>query len=148
MMENSDDLDELDKVARNLFGSGSVKTITLQTPDGYYFEISEAKYYEAAKGDKNPITQIFNVTSNAMATAKSSLTVSQEIQNIIQGLEDSNLSSKKFSEAKKNLEQLESELNKPKPNEKVIRRIMRWASNFDLELALRIAILVRELLSV
>jgi len=146
-MENYNDAEELDKVARSLFKNGDIKHITLSTPGGYHFEISEEKYFEAAKGNQNPITQIFNITSTAIATAKSSLTVSQEIQNIIQDLDNSGLSSKEFSEAKKNLEILESELNKPKPDEKLIRRIMRWASNFNLALALRIAILIRELLS-
>lgn len=147
-MEDYNDAEELDKVARNIFRRAEVKSITLSTPGGYRFEISEEKYFEAAKGNKNPITQIINVTSTAMATAKSSLTVSQEIQNIIQDLENSGLSPKKFSEVKNNLETLETELNKPKPNEKTIRRIMRWASDFNLALAIRIAILIRELLSI
>ncbi len=147
-MTHSDDLDELDRVVKNLSREGNLKSITVNTPSGYVVEISEVKYQEAAKDNRNPITQIINVTSKATSIAESSSSVSQEIKNIIRQLEDSNLSPRKLSEAKKNLNQLENELDKPSPDEKVIRRIMRWASNFNLELALRIAVLVSELLSV
>ena len=143
-MAYSDDLDKLDKVARNLLRRGSLKSITVCTPSGYFVEISEAKYHEAAKGGQNPITQIFNVTANATATAKSSLSVSQGIQNIMRDLEKYNLAPERLPEARRKLNTLESELDKPNPSEKVIRKIMRWASNFGLELSLRIAVLVAE----
>ena len=51
-------------------------------------------------------------------------------------LEKSGLELRKLAEAKRNLSRLETELDKPNPNESVIRKIMRWASNFDLKLAL------------
>jgi len=143
-MAYSDELDELDKVARNLLREGSLKSITVYTPNGYFVERSEEKYHEAAKSGQNPITQIFNVTSSATTIVKSSLSVSQEIQNIVHDLEKSDLAPKKLSEARRNLNRLGSELDKSNPNEKVISKIMRWASNFDLELALRIAVPIAE----
>jgi len=145
-MSNSEDkklLSELDEIAKTLTHDGIVENLTVPTGD-YLVTITSKKYREIAKTGQNPITQIVNVTSSATARAKSSLSVSQEIQNIIHGLEESNLESKKLSEARRKLKALESELDKPDPSEKVIRRIMRWASNFGLELSLRIAVLVAE----
>ncbi len=141
-MVYSDELGKLDKVARNLFRGGNLKSLTVCTHSGYFVEISEAKYYEAVKSGQNPITQIYNVT--ATATATSSLSLSQEIQNIIRSLEESNMGSKKLSGAKRRLNTLKSELNKPNPNEKVIKKIIRWASDFSLELFLRLAVLIAE----
>lgn len=142
MSYSEKDMEKLDKIARNLCGRRSVKYLLVSTPSGYIVEISEEKYRQAVKAGQNPITQIFNITANATAT--SSLSLSQEIQKILHYLEDSNVDPKKLSEAGRKLNTLESELDKPNPNEKVIRKIMRWASNFGLELSLRIAVLIAE----
>ena len=142
-MGYSDDFDELDKVVKNLFKRGNIISVTVCTPT-YSVEVSKAKYLEAAKGDKNTITQIFNITSNATATANASVSLSQQFQSVIRYLGDSNIGDKKLSEAKKNLGKLEYELHKPNPNEKVIRKVMHWASNFGLEVSLRIAVLIAE----
>jgi len=141
-MSYSNELKKLDEIAKTLSHEGSVRNLTVFTPSGYIVEITEEKYRQVVKGGKNPITQIFNVT--ATATATSSLSVSQEIQKILHSLEDSNVESKKLPEARRKLNTLEKELDKPNPSEKVIRKIMRWASNFGLELSLRIAVLVAE----
>jgi len=141
-MPYSDELKKLDAIAKTLSGGGSLKNLKVFTPSGYIVEITEEKYLEAVKSGQNPIRQIFNITANATAT--SSLSVSQEIQNILQRLENSNVPAKKLSEARGKLNTLETELDKPNPNEKVIKKIMRWASNFSLELFLRIAVLMAE----
>jgi len=142
-MSNSEELlRNLDEIVKTLTRGGIVTNLTVPAPSDYFVEITHKKYREVAKGGQNPITLIFNVT--AAATATSSLSVSQKIQNIIYGLEGANIGSKKLSEARRKLKTLESELDKPDPSEKVIRKIMRWASNFGLELSLRIAAIVAE----
>ena len=147
-MPNSKEIQrKLDEVVKTLTHDGIVQNLEVPALNDYLVKITHEKYHELVKTGQNPITQIFNVTSTATATAKSSLSVSQEIQNIIRDLEKSGLSPERLSEAKSKLNTLGSELDKPDPSEKVIRKIMRWASNFNLELALRIAVLVRELLS-
>jgi len=143
-MMYSDEQKELDKIANKLTQGGSVKNLTVPTPSGFIVEITVEKYHELIKSGQNPITQIFNITTNAAATAKSSLSVSQEIQNIMRDLEKYNLGPERLPEARKKLNTLESELDKPNPREKVIRGIMRWASKFGLELSLRIAVLIAE----
>jgi len=141
-MSYSDEIKKLDRIAKTLSHNSSVKNLTIFTPSGYIVEITEEKYREAVQGGQNPITQILNVT--ATATAKSSFSVPQEIQKILRLLEDSSVSPRKLSEAKKYLSTLGSELDKPNPDEKVIRRIVRWASKFGLELSLRIGVIVAE----
>ena len=84
------------------------------------------------KNLEHHVTVIIKATANAT-----------EIQ-IIHALEESTAGCKKASEAKRKLNTLESELSKPNPNEKVIRKIMRWASGFGLQLFLRLAVLVAE----
>lgn len=144
-MSNSEELlKNLDEIVKTLTHDGIVENLTVPTPSDYFVEITHKKYREVVKGGQNPITQIFNVTSSATARAKSSLSVSQEIQNIIRDLEKSNLDPKRLPEVRNKLNTLEKELDKPNPSEKVIRKIMRWASNFSLELSLRIAVLVAE----
>ena len=141
-MTYSDELKQLDEIVKRLSREGNVKNITVGTPSGYVVDISEEKYRKAFGGSQYPVTQIVNVTASAMAA--SSLTLSQEIRHIVQILEDFNISSKKLSEAKRRIYTLESELNKSKPSEKVIKKVMRWASDFSLELFLRLAVLVAE----
>ena len=68
----------------------------------------------------------------------------KKIQNIIHDVEKSGVNPKKISEAKTQLGILESELNKPDPDEKVIKKVVRWASNFSLELFLKLAPIVAE----
>ena len=142
-MSNSEELlKNLDEIVKTLTRGGIVANLTVPAPSDYFVEITHKKYREVARTGQNPITQIFHVT--ASATATSSLSVSQEIQNILQRLENSNVPAKKLSEARGKLNTLETELDKPNPNEKVIKKIMRWASNFSLELFLRIAVLMAE----
>ncbi len=142
-MSNSEELlKNLDGIVKILTRGGIVANLTVPTPSDYFVEITHKKYREVAKGGQNPITQIFNFT--ATATATSSLSVSQKIQDIIHDLEKSDLDSKKLPEARRKLKTLESELNKPNPSEKVMRKIMRWASDFGLELSLRIATIIAE----
>ena len=142
-MSNSEELlNNLDEIVKTLTRGGTIANLTVPTPSDYFVEITHKKYREVAKGGQNPITQIFNAT--ASATATSSLSVSQEIQKVIHDLEKSDVDSRKLSEARRKLNTLESELDKPNPSEKVIRKIMRWASNFGLELSLRIAAIVAE----
>ena len=146
-MSNSEDkklLRKLDKIAKTLTHDGIVENLTVPTPSDYLVTITSKKYREIVKTGQNPITQIVNVTSSATARAKSSLSVSQEIQNIMRDLEKSNLDPKRLPEVRNKLNTLEKELDKPNPSEKVIRKIMRWASNFGLELSLRIAVLIAE----
>ncbi len=134
--------EQLDKIAKYLSYDGMVQYLEVPTRSGYLFKISDEKYRQAVEAGQNPIKQIFNITANATAT--SSVSVSQKIQNIIHGLEESNVDPKKLSEARSKLDTLESELNKPNPSEKVIKKVIRWASNFSLELFLRLAVLVAE----
>ena len=142
-MSNSEELlKNLDEIVKTLTRDGIVANLTVPTPSDYFVEITHKKYREVVKGGQNPITQIFDVT--ATATATSSLSVSQEIQKILHSLEDSHLDPKKLSEARRKLNTLESELDNPNPSEKVIRKIMRWATSFGLELSLRIAVLIAE----
>ena len=141
-MSDSDELRQLDEIARRLFGRGSVKNISVTTRSGYTVQISSEKYCEMVKGSQNPITLIVNATANA--TAMSSVSLSQKIQNIICDVEKSGVNPKKFAEAKTKLNTLESELAKPNPDEKVIKKVMRWASNFSLELFLKLAPIVAE----
>ena len=84
------------------------------------------------KNLEHHITVIINATANAT-----------EIQ-IIHALEESTAGSKKLSETKRKLKTLESELSKPNPSEKVIRKVMRCTSGFGLQLFLRLAVLVAE----
>ncbi len=142
MLNHEEEIAKLDKIARNLTGEGTIKSLKVPTPSGYDVEITVQKYCQLVEAGQNPITHIFNLT--ATATATSSLTVSQKIESIIHDLEKSNFDSKKLPEARRKLKTLESELDKPNPSEKVIRKIMRWASNFGLELSLRIAVIVAE----
>jgi len=139
---SDEELKKLDVIARNLTGKGKIKYLTIPTPSGLVVEITEEKYREVARTGRNPITQIVNVTSTATAT--SSLSVSQKIQEVIHDLEKSNVSSRKLSAARGKLNTLENELGKPNPSEKVIRKIMRWASDFSLELFLRLAAIIAE----
>ncbi len=142
-MSNSEELkQQLDEIVKTLTRGGIITNLTVPTPNDYFVEITHKKYREVAKAGQNPITQIFNVTATANAT--SSLSVSQEIQKILHHLEDSSVDPQNLSEARRKLDTLESELDKPNPSEKVLRKIMRWASNFGLELSLRIAVLVAE----
>ena len=141
-MSYSDELRQLDEIAKRIFSTGSVKNISVTTCSGYTVQISAEKYCEIVKGGQNPITLIVNATANATAT--SSVSVSRKIQNIIHDVEKSGVNPKKLSEAKTKLSTLESELNKPDPDEKVIKKVMRWASNFSLELFLRLAPIVAE----
>lgn len=142
-MSNSEELlKNLNEIVKTLTRGGIVANLTVPTPSDYFVEITHKKYREVAKGGQNPITQIFNFT--ATATATSSLSASQKIQDIIHDLEKSDLDSKKLPEARRKLKTLESELDKPNPSEKVMRKIMRWASDFGLELSLRIATIIAE----
>ena len=142
-MSNSEELlKNLDEIVKTLTRGGIVANLTVPTPSDYFVEITHKKYREVAKAGQNPITQIFNLTANATAT--SSLSVSQEIQKILHYLEDSNVGPSKLSDARRKMNTLESELDKPNPSEKVIRKIMRWASSFGLELTLRIAAIIAE----
>ena len=142
---SDEEIKELDKVARDLIGWGNIKSLTVPTPSGLTVEITEEKYRQLAKGGQNPINVIINTTANASAT--SSLSLSQNFQNILDDLESSNLEPRKLSEAKRKLDNLETELKKQSPNEKTIKKILRWASNFDLALYLRIATVIAELIS-
>jgi len=147
-MWSPEDLRYLEKIAKFAPKLGDVKSFTINTPRNpsnpiaYSIKISYETYRETVKTSQHPITLIVNNT--ASATAKSSVSVSQEIQNIIRDLEKSNLDPKRLPEAKSNLSTLESELDKPNPSEKVIKKVMRWASDFGLELFLRLAVLVAE----
>lgn len=144
MPYSKEEIEELDKVAKKIMGEGELKSITVPTPSGLIVEITEEKYHQLDKGGQNPINLIINTTANATAT--SSLSLSQNFQNILHDLEASNLEPSKLSEAKRKLDNLETELKKQSPNENVIKKILRWASNFDLALYLRIATAIAELI--
>ena len=145
MPYSKEDIEELDRVLKRIMGEGELKSLTVPTPSGFIVEITEEKYLQVLKAGQNPLAQIFNISANAAAT--SSLSLSQKFQNILRDLETFNLEPSKLSEAKENLNKLETELNKSSPNENVIKRILRWASNLDLSLYLRIAIVIAELTS-
>ncbi len=145
MPYSKEEIEELDKVAKKIMGGGELKSITVPTPSGLIVEITEEKYRQLAKGGQNPINLIINTTANAIAT--SSLSLSQNFQNILHDLEASNLEPRKLSEAKRKLNNLETELKKQSPNENAIKKILRWALNFDLALYLRIATVIAELIS-
>jgi len=144
MLNHEEEIAKLDKIARNLTGEGTIKSLKVPTPSGYDVEITVQQYRQLVEAGQNPITHIFNITSSATATAKSTLSGSLEIQNIMRGLEKSGLHNERLSRTKRNLDALADELNKPNPNEKVLRRVLNWASKFSFELFLRIAILVAE----
>ncbi len=145
MPYSKEEIEELDKVAKKIMGKGELKSITVPTPSGLIVEITEEKYRQLDKGSQSPINLIINTTANATAT--SSLSLSQNFQNILHDLEASNLEPSKLSEVKRKLDNLETELKKQSPNENVIKKILRWASNFDLALYLRIATVIAELIS-
>ena len=145
MPYSKEEIEELDKVVKKIMGEGELKSITVPTPSGLIVEITEEKYRQLDKGGQNPINLIINTTANATAT--SSLSLSQNFQNILHDLEASNLEPSKLSEAKRKLDNLETELKKQSPNENVIKQIIRWASNLDLVLYLRIVAVITELLS-
>ena len=128
---------KLDKIARNITGKGKIKSVTIPLSHGLVATINDEKYLEKIKNLQNPITQIFNITSSAMAT--SSLSLSQKFQNISNDLEALNLKPKKLVEAKKNLKNLETEINKQNPSEKTIKKILKWFSKIDLNTYLKIA---------
>jgi len=134
--------EQLDKIAKYLSYDGMVQYLEVPTRSGYLFKISDEKYRQAVEAGQNPIKLIFNITANATAT--SSVSVSQKIQNIIHAIEKSDVNPKKLSEARTKLNTLETEINKPNPSEKVIKKVMRWASDFSLELSLRLAALLAE----
>ena len=147
-MWSPEDLRYLEKIAKFAPKLGDVKSFTINIPRNpsnpiaYSIKISYETYREIAKTSQHPITLI--VSNTASATAKSSVSVSQEIQNIIRDLENSNLDPKRLPEARNKLNTLEKELDKPNPNEKVIRKVVSWASKFSLDLFLRLAVLVAE----
>ena len=145
MPYSKEEIKELDKVVKKIMGEGELKSITVPTPSGWIVEITEEKYRQLDKGGQNPVNIIINATANATAT--SSLSLSQNFQNILYDLESSNLESGKLSEARRKLTNLETELKKQSPNENVIKKILRWASNFDLALYLRILTVITELVS-
>jgi len=134
----------LDKIAKNLTRNGVIKHLEIPISGGYIVQITQEKYLQLAKSGQNPITQITSITTSATATARSSSSLSQKFQNIIHDVEKSGVNPKKLSEVKTKLNTLESELNKPDPAEKVIKKVMRWASNFSLELFLKLAPIVAE----
>lgn len=139
---SDEEIKDLDKVARNLIGGGNIKSLTVPTPSGLIVEITEEKYLQLVKSGQNPVNLIVNTTANATAT--SSLSLSQNFQNILHDLEASNLEPRKLSDARKKLNNLETELNKPSPSENVIKRVLRWASDFSFELFLRLSVLIAE----
>lgn len=134
--------EQLDKIAKYLSCDGMVQYLEVPTRSGYLFKISDEKYRQAVKAGQDPIKQIFNITANATAT--SSVSISQKIESIIHDIEKSGVNPKKLSEVKSKLNTLESELDKPNPDEKAIKKVMRWASNFSLELFLRLAPIIAE----
>ncbi len=142
MPYSKEEIEELDKVAKKIMGEGELKSITVPTPSGLIVEITEEKYRQLDKGGQNPINLIINTTANATAT--SSLSLSQEIRNIYQCLENSKIDPQKLPEARKELNKLENELNKPNPDERNLKRIIRWASDFSFELFLRLSVLLAE----
>jgi hypothetical protein len=139
------DYKKLDKIARNLTGEGKITSLTILTPKGLVITINDAKYLEKIKSLQNPITQIINITSSAMAT--SSLSLSQKFQNISNDLEALNLKPKKLEEAKKNLNNLENEINKPNSSERTIKKILNWFSKIDLNTYLKIATTLTDIAS-
>lgn len=147
-MSNSEELnrakkiaEQLDEIAKYLSCDGMVQYLEV-TCGGYLFKISDEKYLQAVEAGQSPIKQFFNFTANATAT--SSVSVSQKIQNVIHDVEKSGVNLRKLSAAKTKLNALESELKKPDPDEKVIKKVMGWASNFSLELFLKLAPIVAE----
>lgn len=142
MPYSKEEIENLDRVAKKIMGEGELKSITVPTPSGLIVEITEEKYRQVVTVGQNPINLIVNTTANATAT--SSLSLSQNFQNILRDLEASNLEPRKLSDAKKKLNNLEAELNKLNPNENVIKRVLRWASDFSFELFLRLSVLMAE----
>lgn len=135
---------ELDKIAKNLTRNGFIKHLEIPISDGYIVQITQEKYLQLAKSGQNPITQITSITASATAMAMSSLSLSQKFQNIVLDVEKSGIKPKKLSEARARLNTLESELCKPDPDEKVIKKVMRWTANFSFELFLKLAPIVVE----
>ena len=132
----------IDKLAKNMIKEGYIRNFQIDLPGGYSLKVGGGAYQELAKTDENPMTQIVQVISSATATSSSS--VSQEIQNIIHSLEQSNVDSSKLSAAKGQLSTLESELKRPNPRKRIIKKVLRWALNFSLDLFLRLAAMVAE----
>ena len=141
-MEIPEELGQLDSLVKNISRGGNIKKLIIPIPCGYIVEITDEKYLHTLKDRLNPVSQIINVT--ATASSKSSLSFDQEVQNILRNIEEVEKDPKKLSKAKKNLSLLESEVNKANPDDRVIRKIMRWASDFSLELCIRISVLLAE----
>ena len=137
-MSNSEQVQQkLDEIAQYLSRGGIITKLTVPTPSGYDVTITYNKYREVAETGQNPIAQVINITS----IANLSLSLSQGIEEVIGYLSDSNTNPKELSEMKDKLKILRSEIDKPNPDERVVKRIIRWASSkLDLKLFLKIAI--------
>ena len=140
---SDEEIKALDKIARKLMSGGDLKSLTFHMSSGLIIDITKEKYLQTLKAGQNPIEQIFHITANATAT--SSLSLSQNFQNILHDLEASNLEAGKRSEAIKQLNNLENEIKKPNPNERIIKRILNWFCKIDLKTYLKIATTLAEL---
>ncbi len=142
MPYSKEEIEELDKVARKLMSGGALKSLTFHMSSGLIIDITKEKYLHTLRAGQNPIEQIFNITANAAAI--SSLSLSQNFQNVIHYLEASNLELRKLSTAKSKLNKLETELEKQSPNERTIKKLLNWVSNFSFELFLRLSVILAE----
>ncbi|GAG04293.1 unnamed protein product, partial [marine sediment metagenome] len=67
MPYSKEDIEELDRVLKRIMGEGELKSLTVPTPSGFIVEITEEKYLQVLKAGQNPLTQIFNISANAVA---------------------------------------------------------------------------------
>ncbi len=97
-MGQSDELlKELDQIAEALTHNGSVKSVTVFTPGGYFIEITEEKYRQILAEGKNPITVITTATATATATAH--LSIPEGIRDILCRFETSGADAEELAAA-------------------------------------------------
>jgi len=137
-MTEQDDLQTKARIATDLFEKGAARVKITGTD----IEVDWREYTEVTKSLANPVSQ--TVIVNVSSSSKSSSYISQKIRNISDSIDSSPHYSKKSVEAKKQLQTLENELEKPKPQWKVAKKVLQWALDFGKEVFLKIALLVAE----
>jgi len=127
-----EDLEAKSRVAVDLFEKGAARVKITGTD----IEVDWRKYVEATSGDKGAVFQAVRV--NVSATALASASISEKIQEIAKGLEQSGVDPEKVPEAKAHLDTIEKELKKTRPRWNVTRKVLRWALDFSEEIFLRL----------
>ncbi len=95
------------------------------------------KEYEEAVGAKEPVSQSVEVNVSAQATSSANFT--QQIQQLVRQLEQTERDPAKLDAARKQLQAFDEELQRPKPRWSQAKGILKWALGYGEELSMRLA---------